>query len=63
MDQLIQNVCQRTGLSEDQVRPVAQAVIDDLKERMPQPGPGLLEQSLGGSGSGVTDAARDIFNR
>ena len=59
MDQLVQEIAQRTGMSEDQVRPVCEATIQYLKEKMPEPGPGLIDQVLGGG----VEAAKGFFNR
>lgn len=56
MDELISQVSARTGQSPDQVRPVAEAVIGELKNKLPGPAGGMIDQVLG-SGSGFTGGA------
>jgi hypothetical protein len=68
VDQIVQEVVQRTGLSEDQARSATQVVIEQLQQRAPEPMKGMLSQYMGGGGEGgtvgqATDAARNLFNR
>jgi len=50
MDELIQEVSRRTGLSQDQSRAAAEAVLGVLKERLPEPARGMVDQFAGGQG-------------
>ncbi len=68
MDQIVQEVARRTGLSEDQARSATQVVMEQLQQRAPEPMKGMLSQYLTGGGEGgavgqATDAARNFFNR
>ncbi len=60
MDELIKQVAQRTGISEEQARTAVQTVIGFLKERLPAPIAGQLDNAVsgaGGSGGSITDQA------
>jgi len=50
MDQLVNEVCQRTGLPQDQAQQAAQAVIDYLKGALPGPIGSQIDSLLGGQG-------------
>ena len=55
MDELVNQVSQRTGMAADTVRPVASEVINFLKQRLPAPVASQIDGFLntqGGSGSG-----------
>jgi len=49
MDELVKLVSQKSGISEDQARTAAHAVISFLKQRLPGPLAGQLDQFLGGA--------------
>ena len=51
MDELVQVVSKKTGLSQDQSRAAAQAVIDYLKTKLPAPVAGQLDAVLKGGGN------------
>jgi len=57
MNELIGNLTQRVGLSEDQARNAAQTVIEFLKQRLPSGIAGQLDGVLGSGGSGESAAA------
>ncbi|MDQ3556201.1 MAG: HU family DNA-binding protein [Gemmatimonadota bacterium] len=51
MDQLIQQIVQRTGISEAQARQAVEAVVGHLKGRLPAPLAGQLDKLIGVDGS------------
>ncbi len=65
MDQLIAAVTSRTGLSEEQARAAAEAVIGFLKEHLPAPGPDLIARFVSGepAGTGIGQAVGGLFKR
>lgn len=52
MDELIAQVSQRTGLSPEQAKAAAQAVVEHLRRRIPGPLASHLEQFLGAKSNG-----------
>ena len=48
MDELVKQVQQRTGLSEEQARQAVETVISLLKERLPAPIAGQIDSVLAG---------------
>jgi hypothetical protein len=55
MDELINQITQRTGISADQARQAVQVVTDYLKAKLPAPLAGQVDAAL--SGSALGDAA------
>ena len=53
MDELVQYVTEKTGLSEDQAREAVEAVLAYVKDKLPEPIAGQVENLLGGSGLDV----------
>ncbi len=51
MDELVNTVSQRTGLSKEQAQKAAQATIDYLKTRLPAPVAGQIDNALKGGGN------------
>ena len=51
MDELVNQVCQKTGISQDQARQAVQTVIGFLKDKLPGPIAAQLDGVLGGQGS------------
>ena len=49
MEQLIKRITEKTGLNADQARSAASAVISFLKEKMPAPIAGQLDNYIGES--------------
>ncbi len=60
MDELVNTVSQRTGLSQDQARAAAQATIDFLKARLPAPIAGQIDNALKGGGGNMGDIAKGL---
>ncbi len=52
MDQLINTVSEKTGLSHEQAKSAAEAVIGFLKDKLPAPAAGMLDSAIGGGGEG-----------
>ncbi|HET9978986.1 MAG TPA: hypothetical protein VFQ32_00970 [Ktedonobacterales bacterium] len=50
MDELVNQVCQKTGISQDQAQQAVQTVIGYLKDRLPGPIGSQLDNVLGGQG-------------
>ncbi len=71
MDQLIQQVAQRTGMSEDQLRPIVSTVVGLVRDKLPGPAQSMLDQAVGttpdaghedkGSLGHAADAVKGIF--
>jgi hypothetical protein len=59
MDELVKQVATRTGISEDQARSAVTTVIGFLKERLPAPLAGQLDNVIGSGegGGGLGDLA------
>lgn len=65
MDQLINLVAQRTGLPADKARTAVDTVLSYLKDRLPAPVAGQLDQLVAGGGKsgsseGLGGIAKDI---
>lgn len=62
MDELIKQVSERSGISEGQARSAVETVVGFLKERLPSPIAGqvdnVLNSSAGSVGTGI-DAVKD----
>jgi hypothetical protein len=52
MDEIVNAVAEKTGMAPDMVRPVVQAVVDELKKRLPEPLAGQVDGLLGNPGAG-----------
>ncbi len=64
MDDLVNEVSQKTGLPKDQAQKAAQAVIDYLKARLPAPVAGQIDAVLkGGSAGDVAKNLGGMFGR
>jgi len=50
MDQLVNTVVEKTGLSQEQARSAADAVIGFLKDKLPAPIGGAIDSAVGGGG-------------
>ena len=68
MDELIEQVAQRSGISEDQARTAVQQVVGFLKDRLPAPIAGQVDNvlnsgagALGSAGDAVTNTAGDLL--
>jgi hypothetical protein len=58
MDELIKRITEKTGISEDQARSAINTVAGFLKERLPAPLAGQVDNVLGGGG-GMSDTLGD----
>ncbi len=67
MDELIRQVVERTGISEQQARTAVETVLGFLKTRLPAPIAGHLDSFTGGgasgegSGGGLADQAGNVL--
>ncbi|MBV9775351.1 MAG: hypothetical protein JO040_15455 [Gemmatimonadetes bacterium] len=52
MDELVQQISERTGLPQDKAQQAAHAAIDFLDSRLPAPVGGQLRSMVGGGGAG-----------
>lgn len=59
MEELVNTVSAKTGLSHDQAMAAAQAVIDYLKSKLPGPVAGQIDNVLKGGG-GMGDMAKGL---
>ncbi len=59
MDELVNTVAQKTGLSQDQARAAAQATLDYLKSKLPGPVAAQIDSVLQGGGS-MGDMAKGL---
>jgi uncharacterized protein (DUF2267 family) len=63
MDELIQQVSQRTGLSEEKAREAVQTVLGFLKDRLPSSLAGQLDSVLDGAGGTIASAGGAIADQ
>jgi hypothetical protein len=63
MEELIKQVTAKTGISEDQARSAVTTVLGFLKDKLPAPIAGQLDNVVGGGGSGATGTAADIASK
>ncbi len=64
MDELIKQVTERTGISEQQARGAVDTVLGFLKNRLPEPLAGQLDGLVGGASGaagGAAAAAGDVL--
>jgi uncharacterized protein (DUF2267 family) len=57
MDELIKTVSQKTGLSQEQAKQAAEAVLSFLKSKLPAPVAGQIDGVLSGKGPDLGAAA------
>jgi hypothetical protein len=62
MDELIKRITEKTGISEDQARSAISTVSGFLKEKLPAPIAGQIDNVLGG-GSGTSDKLGDLASK
>lgn len=63
MDELVKQVAAKTGISEDQARSAVNTVIGFLKDRLPAPLAGQLDNVVSGGGTaagGLGDIASKV---
>jgi uncharacterized protein (DUF2267 family) len=61
MQELIQKVAERTGLSEDKAKTAIDTVVGFLKERLPGPLAGQVDNALSAGGATAVDKAGDLL--
>lgn len=68
MDELIRQVSERTGISEDKARTAVDTVVGFLKERLPSPIAGQVDSvlnssagAIGSAGDSIADKAGDLL--
>ena len=64
MEELIKQVTERTGISEQQARGAVETVLGFLKNRLPEPIAGQLDglvSGAGGAAGGIAGAAGDVL--
>jgi hypothetical protein len=61
MNELIQQVTQRTGLSEDKARETVETVVSYLKQKLPGPLSAQIDSVL--EGGGVGGALGSVFGK
>jgi hypothetical protein len=59
MDELVKRITEKTGISEEQARSAVNTVAGFLKEKLPAPLAGQVDNVLSGAG-GVTDNLGDV---
>ena len=60
MDELIQQVTQRTGLAPDKARTAVDTVLGFLKNKLPGPVAGQLENALSSKGDGPAESGKQM---
>lgn len=55
MEEMLQQVMERAGLDEEKAQQAIDAMMDFLKDRLPEPIAGQLESLLGGEDGGGLD--------
>jgi len=63
MDELIKRITEKTGISEDQARSAVNTVAGFLKEKLPAPLAGQIDNVLTGAGGAVTDKLGDVAGK
>jgi uncharacterized protein (DUF2267 family) len=61
MDELVKMVAEETGLPEAQARKAAEAVIKFLKDKLPEPLAGQVDNLL--DNEGTADVAQDLLKK
>jgi hypothetical protein len=62
MEELVNQIAQRTGISADKARTAVDTVVGYLKERLPDPVASQLDSVVSGkaTGGGFSDAAQSL---
>ena len=62
MDELVELVVKKTGIPEETARKAVKIVLDFLKEKLPEPVAGMLDNFLDGGASGdLLGGLGDLF--
>lgn len=62
MDELIKRITEKTGISEDQARSAVNMVAGFLKDKLPAPLGGQIDNALSGAG-GISDKLGDVAGK
>jgi hypothetical protein len=62
MEELVKRISEKTGISEDQARSAVTVVSGFLKEKLPAPIAGQIENVLGGAG-GMSDTLSNAASK
>ena len=60
MEELVNQVAQRTGLSPDKARTAVDTVLGFVKTRLPAPIASQVDSALSGKGGGMADAVKGM---
>ena len=63
MEELIKQVTAKAGISEDQARTAVSTVLDFVKQRLPAPIAGQIENAVSGEGGGVGGTLGDLASK
>jgi len=66
MDELVNLVSQKAGITQDQARTAVTVVLDFLKQKLPQPVAGQVDAFMsgqGGSAGGIGSAVEGMFGK
>ena len=64
LDELVKRISEKTGLPEEQARSAAEAAIGFVKEKLPEPIAGQIDNYLGGSGGeGENEGGGDLMGQ
>lgn len=63
MDELVKRITEKTGISEDQARTAITTVTGFLKEKLPAPIAGQVDNAIGGAGGAVVDKVGDLASQ
>jgi len=61
MEELVQKVSERTGLSPEKAKTAIDTVVGFLKERLPAPIAGQVDNALAQAGGTIVDKASDLI--
>jgi hypothetical protein len=63
MDELVKRVTEKTGISDDQARTAITTVTGFLKEKLPAPIAGQVDNAISGAGGAVVDKVGDLASK
>ena len=63
MDDLIKQVSERTGLSEDKAKTAVDTVVNFLKDKLPAPIAGQIDNALTGAGGTIASAGGAVVDK
>lgn len=63
MDELIKQVTAKAGISEEQARTAVSTVMGFLKDKLPAPIAGQIENAMGGEGGGIGGVAGGLASK